>query len=69
MINLSFVSIKKRPSYHSRQLGYLLAQKYLTPMRPVAFRHPISRILAFSWIDKESYQSTFVAKITPNSED
>ena len=31
-------------------------------LRPVAFRHPISRILVFSWIDKNNDNYTFVCK-------
>jgi len=31
---------------------YLSAQKNISLMRPVVFRHPISQILAFSGVDK-----------------
>jgi hypothetical protein len=31
-------------------------------LRPVAFRHPISRILAFSWTLKYTDQYTYVCK-------
>ena len=57
----------KKPSFPSRQLGYLSAQKYISLMRPVAFRHPISRVLAFSWAVKRNYLSTYLCKIYANS--
>jgi len=37
-------------------------------LRPVAFRHPISRILAFSWLYKWTYWPAFACKNHANSD-
>ena len=50
----------------SRQLGYLSAKKYISLMRPVAFRHPISRILALRYRNFYKFKTTIeTLKVNP----
>jgi hypothetical protein len=59
----SLLPFSKKPSNLLIGNPAISVQKYISLMRPVAFRHPISRILAFSWTYEYTYPLSIYAKI------